>query len=101
MSLRTTELSALQLQIVMHICNGMKIGEIAKEVARSEANVKYHADQARAKCEAKTLPQLAAVVVGQGYLHWDGEQHAVRVLLVTICCKRRPVLCRLVAGRAG
>lgn len=77
MSLRTTELSALQLQIVMHLANGKTIAEIAKTVDRSEANVKYHTNQARAKCEARTLAQLAAVAVGRGYLAWDEVQRVV------------------------
>jgi DNA-binding CsgD family transcriptional regulator len=77
MSLRTTELSALQLQIVMHIANGMSFTEVAKAVARSEANVKYHVGQAKAKCGAKTVPHLVSVVLGQGQLHWDGDQRAV------------------------
>jgi DNA-binding CsgD family transcriptional regulator len=75
MSLRTTELSLLQLQIVMHLSNGMTIGEVAKAVDRSEANVKYHTNQARAKCGAKTLPQLVSVVIAHGELQWsDGQR---------------------------
>jgi len=61
----------------MHISNGMTIGEVAKAVARSEANVKYHTNQARAKCGAKTLPQLVSIVIAHGQLEWTGEQRSL------------------------
>jgi DNA-binding NarL/FixJ family response regulator len=77
MSLRTTNLTSLQLEVVNHLANGLIYSEIATAVSRSEANVKYHANQARLKCGARTLPQLVSVVIAQGFLDWNGTQREV------------------------
>ena len=65
-----TDLSPLQLQIVMHISNGMTLKEIATMLDRSTSYIKQNANAARFKMNAKTLPQLVSVVIADGQLEW-------------------------------
>ena len=76
--MRSPELSDLQLQIAMHLANGMTFAEIATTVDRSTANVKKHANAARRKTGAKTLPQLVSVVIAQGKLVWEDDQRVTQ-----------------------
>lgn len=70
-----TDLSPLQLQIVMCLANGMKLDEIAKLIDRSRSYVAKNADQARFKMNARTLPQLVSIVIASGQLEWaSGER---------------------------
>ena len=74
--MRSRDLSQLQLEIVMHIANGERLGEIAVAVDRSRSYVAKQADLARRKVEAKTLPQLVSIVIASGTLAWQ-EDHRV------------------------
>jgi DNA-binding CsgD family transcriptional regulator len=75
--MRSTDLSDLQLVIAMHIANGMTFDEIAKTVDRSTANVKKHANAARRRTGAKTLPQLVSIVIANGQLEWSDDRRVV------------------------
>ena len=75
--MRSADLSDLQLAVVMHLANGMTFAEIAITVDRSEANVKKHANAARHKTGARTLPQLVSVVIAQGRLEWEADQRVI------------------------
>ena len=72
-----TDLSPLQLQIVMHISNGMTLKEIASKLDRSASYIKQNANQARFKMNAKTLPQLVSVVIASGQLEWIGGERVM------------------------
>ena len=76
--MRSTDLSDLQLQIAMHLANGMTFAEIATTVDRSTANVKKHANAARRKTNSKTLPQLVSVAIARGWLEWEDDQRVTR-----------------------
>lgn len=80
--MRSSDLSDLQLVIACHLANGMTFDEIAKTVDRSTANVKKHANAARRKTGARTLPQLVSIVIAKGQLEWSDD-------------------CRVVNGRLG
>jgi DNA-binding NarL/FixJ family response regulator len=74
--MRSNDLSDLQLLVTCHLANGMTFDEIAKTVDRSTANVKKHANAARRKTGARTLPQLVSVVIARDLLVWNGEQQS-------------------------
>jgi len=67
---RNYDLSALQLEIVMHLANGMRIDEIANNMDRSRSYVAKLADSARFKTNAKTLAHLVSIVIASGQLEW-------------------------------
>ena len=73
----TIDLTELQLEIVMHLANGMTFDEIAKTIDRSTANTKKHANVARRKTGARTLPQLVSIVIANGQLDWDEERRVM------------------------
>lgn len=74
--MRSLDLSPLQLEIVMHIANGMTFDEIAKKIDRSTVNTKKHAGIARRKMGVRTLPQLVSAVIANGQLEWQ-DNHRV------------------------
>lgn len=69
----SSNLSHLQLQITMHLANGLTFDEIARMVDRSTSNVKQHANNARRRTGAKTLPQLVSIVIANGQLTWADD----------------------------
>ena len=71
------DLSVLQLQIVMHIANGMTFEEIASELDRSLSYIKQNANTARYKMNARTLPQLVSMVIAEGLLEWKADERIV------------------------
>ncbi len=75
--MRSTDLSDLQLMVACHLANGMTFDEIAKAVDRSTANVKKHANAARRKTGARTLPQLVSILIASGQLDWSEDQRVV------------------------
>ncbi|HWI67370.1 MAG TPA: hypothetical protein VNS88_03185 [Nitrospiraceae bacterium] len=66
-----TELSPLQLNIVMHIANGMAFRDIADTCVCSVSYVKQQAGVAKRKTQTRTLPQLVSVVIARGQLEWS------------------------------
>ena len=72
-----TDLSQLQLLIVMHLSNGMTLKEIANMLDRSTSYIKQNANQARFKKNAKTLPQLVSIVIASGQLEWKVDQRVM------------------------
>lgn len=68
-------LSPIQLEIVMHLANGMTIEEIANEMSYSPSNINRHCGRARRAAHAKTLPHLVSIAIGCGVLVWDDEEH--------------------------
>ena len=70
---RATDLSGLQLEIVMHLANGMTLIEIAAKLDRSRSYIKQNANAARYKMNAKTLPQLVSIVIASGQLEWKSD----------------------------
>lgn len=72
-----TDLTDLQLQIVMYLSNGMTFDEVAHSVDRSLQNVKKHTMLARQKTGAKTVPHLVSIVIAHGQLEWTPEGRTV------------------------
>lgn len=75
--LKSPSFTLAQLEIVMHLANGMTIEEIAKQVHRSKSGVKQILATARRQCGAKTLPHLVSIVIAQGELVWHGDERSV------------------------
>jgi DNA-binding CsgD family transcriptional regulator len=67
---RSPDLSPLELEIVMHLANGKKIGEIAMLTDRSRSFIAKQANRARHKTGAKTLAHLVSIVIASGSLEW-------------------------------
>ena len=74
-----TELSTLQLHIVMHLANGMRIDEIAATVACSISHVNQQMAKARRKTSTRTLPQLVSVVIARGQLEWQEDRRVIAI----------------------
>jgi FixJ family two-component response regulator len=74
---RTTELSQLQLTVVMHIANGMTLREIASDLNLSMTYIQRNADTARDKVGARTLPQLVSMLIASGKLDWVSGRREV------------------------
>ena len=75
---RTTDLTPLQLTVVMHIANGMTLKEIANKLDLSMTYIQRNADTAREKKNARSLPQLVSIVIASGKLEWKGDKRAIR-----------------------
>jgi DNA-binding CsgD family transcriptional regulator len=69
-----TVLTTVQLEIIMHLANGLRTGEIAVATNWSEAVVKKKIGQARRDMSAKTVPQLVALVIADGLIVYEPEQ---------------------------
>jgi DNA-binding CsgD family transcriptional regulator len=72
--MRSRDLSPLQLQIVLHVANGMTLAEIAATIDRSHSHIQKQANRARRKVYAKTLPQLVSIVIASGQLEWSPQE---------------------------
>lgn len=68
-----TRLEPIQLEVVMHIANGMALEEIAIAMHRSKSNVSYHIARARLRCQASNLPHLVSIAIATGDLIWEDE----------------------------
>lgn len=68
MTTMKTDLTLTQLTLVMYLCNGMTLHEMAVQMHCSDANVAKHLTIARRKMEARTLSQLASIVIASGQL---------------------------------
>jgi len=70
-TVKTNDLTATQLTIVMHLCNGLLRHDIAIELHCSDTNVAKHLGIARRKLGARTLPQLVSIVIAEGRLEMN------------------------------
>lgn len=75
--MRSRDLTQLQLQIAMHIANGKTLPEIAVIIDCSASHVHKQANKARAKMDARTLPQLVSIMIARGYLDWTEHGRVV------------------------
>lgn len=66
-----TDLTAMQLNLVMHLCNGLTLHEMAVELHCSNANVAKHLGIARKKAGARTLSHLVSIVIADGKLEMN------------------------------
>lgn len=62
-----------QLEVVMHLCNGLTLDEIAKEMHYSLSNVKTHLRAAKSNADAKSTAHLVAIVISRGSLFWTPD----------------------------
>lgn len=65
-----------QLEIVMHLCNGLSQDDIAMTMHLSVSSVNQSIASARRAAKAKTTVHLASIVIASGRLYWtdDGER---------------------------
>jgi DNA-binding CsgD family transcriptional regulator len=71
---RSPDLSPLQLQIAMHLANGMKLHEIANMLDLSLSYINKNANTARRKTNTRTLAHLVSVVIASGQLEWQADR---------------------------
>jgi DNA-binding CsgD family transcriptional regulator len=64
------ELTRTQLEVVVHVANGMRYDEIAVVTHRSESSVRKIIKAARGAAGAKTTPHLVSMVIASGVLEW-------------------------------
>lgn len=57
-----------QLQLLVHVANGLTFDEISDEEGISPKTVKRHLDDARSRMGARNLPNLVALAVSAGML---------------------------------
>lgn len=59
-----------QLEVVMHLCNGLTIAEIASEMNYSESSIKKHIKLAKQKIGARSNVHLAAIIISKGQIYY-------------------------------
>lgn len=69
------ELTRAQLEIVVHVANGLRYEEIAELTHRSESTVKLILSTARKRAGAKTTTHLVSMVIATGLLEWQPDLH--------------------------
>jgi DNA-binding CsgD family transcriptional regulator len=69
-------LTQTQLELVVHLANGLRVAEIAAATHRSESSVSKTLSTAQRRAGARTLPHLVSIVIAAGVLEWtpDGER---------------------------
>lgn len=74
-----------QLEIVMHLCNGLSQDDIATTMHLSVSSVNQSIASARRTAKAKTTVHLASIVIASGRLYWtdDGERSTQSPSLVS------------------
>lgn len=68
-------LTQTQLEVVVHLANGMKMEEIAQETHRSRSSVAKVLNSARDRAGARTLPHLVSIVIASGVLEWKPDDN--------------------------
>jgi len=70
------KLTDRQLEIVMHLCNGLTLEEIAAKMNYSLTNAKLHLKLAKEKTGARSTAHLVSIVIASGVLVYndDGER---------------------------
>lgn len=66
-------LTISQLEVIVHIANGLRVADIARITYRSESWVRQSLTAAQRRAGAKTIPHLISLVIASGVLDWDGE----------------------------
>lgn len=70
-------LTKIQLELVVHVANGLRHDEIAETTHRSLSSVKKTLATAQSRAGARTLAHLVSIVIAQGLLEWipdEGER---------------------------
>jgi len=63
-----------QLEMVVHVANGLTTAEIAEHMHLSQSSVQQTLDKARTRASAKTLPHLVSIVIASGALEWNEDK---------------------------
>lgn len=71
-------LTGLQLEIVMHIANGLRDKQIAELMHRHYSHVGKTLSAARRKVGANTNAHLVSIVIAHGDLVWEDNERAFR-----------------------
>lgn len=66
-------LTKVQLELVVHLANGMRHEEIAVLTNRSESSVRKILTKARKAAGARTMPHLVSLVIASGVLEYEPE----------------------------
>lgn len=69
-------LTQTQLELVVHVANGLKAAEIAERVHRSQSSVEKTLATAQKRAGARTLAHLVSITIASGVLEWtpDGDR---------------------------
>lgn len=70
-------LDLIQLEIIMHLANGMQIDEIAEKMHRSRSDINRRLALARTIAHANTLPHLVSLAIASGGLVWENEARSL------------------------
>ncbi len=68
------ELTRTQLEIIVHVANGLRYEEIAALTHRSESSVRKILLTARVNAEANSTAHLVSIVIATGVLEWRGNE---------------------------
>lgn len=66
-----------QLEIVVHVANGLRNPDIAEREFLSQSTVEKTLNAARRNMGAVTLAHLVALTIAHGYLVWEDGEHKV------------------------
>lgn len=66
-------LTQTQLELVVHLANGLRMEEIAAKVHRSKSSVEKTLGTAQKRAGANTLPHLVSIAIATGDLVWTED----------------------------
>lgn len=69
------ELTQTQLELVVHVANGLRYDEIARITHRSESSIKKVLITARKRAGAKTMAHLVSMTIATGILEWQADSN--------------------------
>ena len=68
-----------QLEVIMHVANGMRHDEIAETTHRSASSVRKILTNARRATGARTNAHLVSMVIAAGLLTWNPDDNERQV----------------------
>lgn len=68
------DLSDRQVELVMHLANGLRYEQIADAMGLSMSSVKQTVKRAQQNAGANTVPHLVSICIADGELVWNEEQ---------------------------
>lgn len=68
------DLTDRQLELVMHLANGLRYEEIGDAMGLSLSSVKQTVTRARTRANATTVPHLVSKCIASGDLVWNPDE---------------------------
>lgn len=69
------DLTFRQIELVVHVANGLRAGEIAERMHLSESSVRQTLDKARARAGARTQAHLVSLCIVSGIIVWSDDEN--------------------------